>query len=157
MQNHLPVVSRSSTCRTELYQSYTPPLTISLKLLFIPPRSEGHVFPVSTLRFNGDACGGDLAGENLFHMLPETVNGWLGSACPLPCLHAISSPDSCLQTKPVFFSQGAAVPCRKQIGNDMVSRPVEGPSSHLVWRINSASKGRTEETRRDPASHLKRW
>ncbi|XP_043100860.1 LOW QUALITY PROTEIN: glutathione S-transferase C-terminal domain-containing protein-like [Puntigrus tetrazona] len=89
-----------------------------LKLLFIPPRSVGHVFPVSTLRSNGDACGGDLAGENLFHMLPETVNGWLGwlgSVCPLPCLRTISSPDSCLQTKPVFFSEGAALPGRKQI------------------------------------------
>lgn len=150
IQNHLPVVSRSSTCRTERYRSYTPPLTISLKLAFIPPRSEGHVFPVSTLRSNGDACGGDLAGENLFHMLPETVNGWLGSACPLPCLCAISSPDSCLQTKAVFYSQGAAVPGRKQIGNDTVPRPVERPPSELVRRLNSASKGGTEKTEETP-------
>uniref|UniRef100_A0A672LG02 Glutathione S-transferase C-terminal domain-containing protein n=1 Tax=Sinocyclocheilus grahami TaxID=75366 RepID=A0A672LG02_SINGR len=48
----------------------------SLKLLFVQPRSEGHVFPVSTLHSNGDACGGDLAGENLFHMLLETVSQW---------------------------------------------------------------------------------
>lgn len=142
----MPVVSRSSTCRPERYRSYTPPLTILPSSLHV----QRGMFSQSPPCANGDACGGDLAGENLFHMLPETVNGWLGSTCPLPCLYAISSPDSCLQTKAVFYSQGAVVPGRKQIGNDMVPRPVERPPSQLVWRLNSASKGGTEKTEETP-------
>lgn len=59
---------------------------------------------------------------------------------------AISSPDSCLQTKAVFYSQGAALPGRKQIGNDMFPRPVELAPS----QFSSASKGRTEKAEETP-------
>lgn len=91
--------------------------------------------------------------------LPHAVmDGFAGSAPHVPCPASVLFPDliPAFQTKAVFFSQGAAVPGRKEIGNDRARACCAYPLPAGCW-VNSASKEGQKRLKGDPASHLRRW